>query len=104
MTIRSSTLRSSTPGTKLAPIPSLDAVPGLATNSAGEVATPAEHVVLERSAVQMLLVVDGKRSVRDIVGTRPLLPAMRDLALLIHQGLITIADPQPPPPPPEGRE
>jgi hypothetical protein len=53
---------------------------------------PGEHVVLERSAVQMLLQVDGKRSVREIVGSRPLLPAMRDLALLIELGLIVVDD------------
>src|SRR5215207_5833841 len=41
----------------------------------------------------MLLLVDSKRTVRESVGERPLLPAIRDLVLLIEQGLVTITDP-----------
>ncbi|HET6315286.1 MAG TPA: DUF4388 domain-containing protein [Chloroflexota bacterium] len=69
-----------------AALPSLDAVPSLA----GEPAPSADQVVLDRMAVQVLLLVDGQRSVREIVGDRPLMPVLRNLDFLARQGLISI--------------
>ncbi len=54
-------------------LPSLDAVPHLA----GEPAPSADQLVLDRMAVQVLLLVDGQRSVRDIIGERPVMPVLR---------------------------
>jgi len=67
-------------------LPSLDAVPHLA----GEPAPSADQLVLDRMAVQVLLLVDGQRSVRDIIGERPVMPVLRNLELLAQQGLIVL--------------
>src|SRR5579884_582880 len=53
-------------------IPSLEAVPRMVAADGHD---PAEHLVLERSALQILLLVDGRRTVREIIGARPLVPA-----------------------------
>lgn len=67
-------------------VPSLDAVPRLAPESAPS----AERLVLDRTAVQILLRVDGLRNVRVIVGDRPIVATLRELALLAEQGLIVL--------------
>jgi hypothetical protein len=67
-------------------VPSLDAVPRVTP----EAAPSTERVVLDRTAVQILLLVDGQRTVRDIISDRPLVPTLRDLGLLAHEGLIVV--------------
>src|SRR5205085_2628730 len=69
------------------PLPSLDAVPQPVNGSSG---ATAEQLVLDRTAVQVLVLVDGQRTVREIVGDRPVLPVMRSLMQLAHSGLIAL--------------
>jgi hypothetical protein len=73
-------------------VPSLDAVPRLEA----EGVPSADQVVLERGALQVLLHIDGQRTVRSIIGDGPVVPALRSLAVLVQQGLITIESPDRP--------
>jgi Domain of unknown function (DUF4388) len=68
-----------------ASLPSLDAVPHLIN---GTRSYAADQVVLDRGAVEILTLVDGQRTVREIIGSRPLVPVLHELAVLAEQGLI----------------
>ncbi|MBV9543776.1 MAG: DUF4388 domain-containing protein [Chloroflexi bacterium] len=71
----------------IASIPSLDAVPHL-TN--GAVMRHPDHAAPDGGKVDILTLVDGQRSVREIIGSRPLVPALRELAVLAEQGSIEL--------------
>src|SRR5204863_125384 len=71
-------------------MPSLDAVPRPASAST---AAAAEQLVLDRTSVQVLVLVDGQRTVREIIGERPIVPVLRSLARLAEHGLVSSAAP-----------
>ncbi len=72
-----------------AQLPSLDAVPRPAVGADNT----ADQLVLDRTAVQVLVLVDGQRTVRDIIGERPMVPVLRSLAVLEQNGLIELTAP-----------
>jgi hypothetical protein len=66
-------------------------------------AAHTQRLELERGMLQLLLAVDGKRTVREIIGEAPVAPALRELDQLVELGLIGLedaAEPQPPAEPP----
>jgi hypothetical protein len=71
-----------------APVMRLDAVPVLAVGDAS--LGPTTDLVFRRSSLEMLLAIDGQRTVRDIVGRRPLAPALLELRGLVDIGLIRL--------------
>ncbi len=79
-----------TSGEQHPPVPSLDVVPRPANDSNGSAA--AEELVLDRTAMQVLVLVDGQRTVREIIGERPIVPVLRSLAQLAQHGLIKIEE------------
>ncbi|HET6318022.1 MAG TPA: hypothetical protein VFG86_16330, partial [Chloroflexota bacterium] len=71
---------------KTAPLPSLDAVPQPVVDPSGS--ATADQLVLDSTSVQVLMLVDGHRTVREVVGDKLLLPRLRSLAQLRERGLI----------------
>jgi hypothetical protein len=72
-----------------APVMRLDAVP--VTAGAGDASLDhTADAVFCRSSLEMLLAVDGRRTVRDIIGARPLVPALLELRGLVDTGLIRL--------------
>jgi hypothetical protein len=71
-------------------LPDADAVPTQTTNDSGT----EEPLQLDRAALQTLLVVDGQRSVREIVARRGSFDALWHLASLRDVGLISFETPR----------
>lgn len=71
---------------------SLGHVPRLLDPPAGQ-APATDSVVLERGTLATLLLVDGRRSLDDIVGSRSLAQTLRELRTLVGLGLVRLDPP-----------
>src|SRR5918911_784841 len=67
----------------------LGAIPQLVASTNGT----GQRVELERGSLQLLLAVNGERSVAEIIGDQPLLPTLRELGELLELGLISFHPP-----------
>jgi hypothetical protein len=72
----------------------LDSVPRSSTGSNQSTSNgDGDQVVLQRETISRLLAIDGRRTLGEIVGSRPSLPLLLDLAHLIELGLIRLDPP-----------